>query len=183
MTLERGLAESCNAYFLALARVVAGSPEGMQAITRISGRYGLPSPFESTGNAIAAPDLIGLTPTWRVSPSALVRAYAVLLTEPLTPVTTRLRNGMRMAAAARGTASHVSIHAGGVLAKTGTAPCVASADEACIASGDGGVIVAFPAEEPTQLLLVRERATTGAEAAATAGAMLSLLEKSNAAAH
>lgn len=183
MTLERALAESCNAYFLALAREIAGSQDGAQAIAHIGNRYGLPSPVELTGRSITAADLIGLTATWRVSPPMLARAYAALLAEPLTPVTSRLRNGMRMAAARGGTASHVGIHAGGVLAKTGTAPCVASVDEPCAASGDGLAIVAFPAEEPIQLLLVRKRGTTGAEAAATAGAMLSLLEQNNAAVH
>lgn len=180
MTLERAVAESCNAYFLTLARAVAASPDGVLAMGRVSNRYGLPPPFGFDGGVVAAPDLIGLTTAWRVRPPALVRAYARLFAEPLTPVTARLREGMRMAAVGGGTASHVGRHAGGVLAKTGTAPCAASADEPCLANGDGGAIVAFPAEEPRQVLLVRERGTTGAEAAATAGAMLSLLEKSDA---
>jgi cell division protein FtsI/penicillin-binding protein 2 len=182
MTLERALAESCNAYFLTLARAVAGSDDEMRTMERIRTRFGLPLPVPSARASIAAPDLIGLTTAWRVTPSALASAYAVLLAEPATAVTSRLYDGMRMAAEAHGTAWRVGQHAGGVLAKTGTAPCIVSAQERCAVNGDGLVIVAFPAHEPSQLLLVRERATTGAEAAATAGTMLTVLEKSDAAA-
>lgn len=178
MTLERALGESCNAYFLALAREVAGSADERLALEHLQSRYGLPLPADPEGRSLAASDLIGITPVWGVSAHALIRAYAALVAGPTTAVTSRLREGMRMAAGVHGTAWRVGRHAGGVLAKTGTAPCVDSGEERCVANGDGLVIVAFPAEEPREILLVRERGTTGAEAAATAGAMLSVLEKS-----
>jgi hypothetical protein len=64
-----------------------------------------------------------------------------------------------------------------VLAKTGTAPCLPKL-EPCIADGDGLVVALTPAEQPTLLLLVRNRGTTGARAAEIAGEMLSRIEDS-----
>jgi len=88
--------------------------------------------------------------------------------------------GMKLAASANGTAARIGYHPGGVLAKTGTAPCVAEPSAPhCIASGDGLVVALFPAENPRLLLLVRQRGTTGATAAEVAGKMLSKIEAAN----
>lgn len=182
MTLERALAQSCNAYFLVLARELADSAAGRDALARVSTQFGLPAPpRDADGGPTAPAALIGLGPGWRVTPLALARAYAQLVSTPPTSVTARLLRGMRMAARAGGTANRIGAHDDGVLAKTGTAPCVATAAERCVADGDGLVIAAFPADHPTALLLVRERGTTGAETAAVAGRMLTLLEASRAA--
>ena len=175
MTLVPALAESCNAYFLALAQDVASG--GANALERVSAEYELPKPPAQKTAAM----LIGMTPEWRIPPVALARSYASLVLShndaAEREVIGRLRAGMRQAALPGGTASKVGSHPGSVLAKTGTAPCIAgSGDERCVANGDGLVMVIAPAESPRWVLLVRQRGTTGAHTAETAGKMLSSLE-------
>jgi cell division protein FtsI/penicillin-binding protein 2 len=176
--LERALAESCNAYFLALAREVPASE-----MNRVSAAYGLPAPpglGASSGGEGWAGMLIGVTPEWRVAPGDLAEAYARLATQAKDRDASleRVLTGMKMAAKAGGTASKVGSESkpGGVLAKTGTAPCVHD----CVATGDGLVVALAPAEEPRMLLLVRERGTTGAETAIVAGQMLASLRDARA---
>ena len=157
MTLTHAIAQSCNAFFLSLA----------QSIDPAAIPYLPPPPHDASPAT-----LIGLTPDWRISPVALAEAYSSLLAQPVSPTQTGILAGMHESAR-RGTANRIGAHPGGVLAKTGTAPCV---DKPCKASGDGLVISAFPAAHPTLLLLVRKRATTGAMTAAAAGPILSQLE-------
>ena len=182
--LERALAESCNAYFLALARDISASGSGVDAIDRVSASYGLPAPPRTGSNtdfagADALRVMIGVTPDWRVSPVALAGAYATLATQSNSEVVGLLRGGMKMAALPGGTAAKIGQHPGGVLAKTGTAPCVRE-PERCVANGDGLVVVLAPAENPRLLLLVRQRGTTGAQTAEVAGRMLARLEDAHA---
>ena len=182
--LERALAESCNAYFLALARDISTSGSGLDAIDRVSASYGLPAPPRAGSNtdfagADALRVMIGVTPDWRVSPVALAGAYATLATQSNSEVVGLLRGGMKMAALPGGTAAKIGQHPGGVLAKTGTAPCVRG-PEPCVANGDGLVVVLAPAENPRLLLLVRQRGTTGAQTAEVAGRMLARLEDAHA---
>jgi len=168
------LAESCNAYFLALARELSFG--GDEALQRVSAEYGLPKPPAPAKAAM----LIGVTPEWRIGPVALARAYAKLA-RANDPAADRLQAGMRAAALPGGTAARLGPHPGGALAKTGTAPCVADADEArCLANGDGLVVAIAPAENPRWVLLVRRRGTTGAVTAEIAGKMLASLESSHA---
>ena len=157
ITLTDAIAQSCNAFFLSLA----------QGIDAGSIPY-LPKP---PANA-SSETLIGLNPDWRISPEALATAYESLLSAPPNSTQTSILNGMRDSAR-HGTANRIGVHPGGVLAKTGTAPCV---DKPCKASGDGLVVAAFPATHPTLLVLVRKRATTGAMTAAAAAPILSQLE-------
>ena len=123
--------------------------------------------------------MIGATPEWRISPVTLAHAYAVLAARSDDEVVGRLLVGMKLAAGAGGTAAKIGAHHGGafggVLAKTGTAPCV-SGPEPCPVNGDGLVVALAPAEHPRLLLLVRERGTTGAQAAEVAGRMLAKIE-------
>ncbi len=157
ITLTDAIAQSCNAFFLSLARGIAPAE----------------IPFLPPSPANPSPEtLIGLTPDWRISPQALAGAYALLLADAASPIHTANLNGMRDSAR-RGTANRIGLHPGGVLTKTGTAPCI---DLPCKASGDGLVIAAVPAAHPTLLLLVRKRATTGAMTAAAAGPILAQLE-------
>jgi len=157
MTLPNAIAQSCNAYFLALARDL--DPAMIPY---------LPAPPPNS----SPETLIGLTSDWSISPSTLAQAYAALLTSPPSQTQKEIIAGMR-GSDSNGTASHIGPHRGGVLAKTGTAPCI---DLPCKASGDGLVIAAFPAGRPTLLLLVRKRATTGAMTASAAGRILTQLE-------
>jgi cell division protein FtsI/penicillin-binding protein 2 len=178
--LERALAESCNAYFLALARDISASSSGVDAIDRVSTSYGLPAPPRPGSNANfsgpgASRMMIGVTPDWRISPMALADAYATLATQSNSETVNLVLTGMKMAAWPGGTAARIGRHPGGVLAKTGTAPCV-QGPERCIANGDGLVVVLAPAENPRLLLLVRQRGTTGAQTAEVAGRMLARLE-------
>jgi cell division protein FtsI/penicillin-binding protein 2 len=157
MGVTEALAHSCNAYFLALAREL-----------RVSDIPYLPRPPEGASPAV----LVGLVGDWRMAPRALVEGYAAMLAAPGSPAIAQVRAGMR-GAAARGTAARVGVHPDGVLAKTGTAPCV---DRACVATGDGLVVVAVPAVHPTLVMLVRRRGTTGAMTAENAGRILTRLE-------
>ena len=195
VALEQAIAESCNAYFLALARDLSasgtgsGSGDGLVAIDRVSAAYGLPAPppdsITGQGELRIPRMLIGVTPEWRISPIALAHAYATLAAQSQSAFTSRLLRGMKLAAGPGGTASKVGRHPGGVLAKTGTAPCVPGADPdsgRCVANGDGLVVVLSPAENPELLLLVRQRGTTGAQTAEVAGQMLSRLEGNHASA-
>ena len=191
VALEQALAESCNAYFLALARDLsasgagtgAGSGDGLAVLDHVSASYGLPAPptdsVTGQGDLRIPRMLIGVTPEWRISPITLARAYAALVAQSQSVLASRLLSGMRLAAGPGGTASKIGRHPGGVLAKTGTAPCVPGATTGsgrCVANGDGLVVVLSPADHPELLLLVRQRGTTGAQTAEAAGQMLSLLE-------
>jgi cell division protein FtsI/penicillin-binding protein 2 len=176
--LERALAESCNAYFLALARDIAASRVGMDAIDHVSESYGLPRPPEA--GAAMAHTLIGVTPEWRMRPAALADAYAKLAAQADDQTVGSILAGMRLAAGSGGTAAGLGQQQERVLAKTGTAPCVADAGaERCIASGDGLVVVLAPAENPRLLLLVRQHGTTGAMTAVLAGRMLLQIERTD----
>lgn len=152
LTLTAAIAQSCNAYFLSLARDIP--PADIPY---------LPPPPNASPET-----LVGLNPAWRISPEAVANAYAELLANAPPPIVSGMRDSARL-----GTANRIGRHAGGVLAKTGTAPCV---DLPCKATGDGLVIAAVPAPHPTLLLLVRKRATTGAMTAAAANAILTQLQ-------
>ncbi len=158
LTLPEALAQSCNAYFLALARTLQRSEITLPAAPP-------PNPTPE--------DLIGLTPRWLLTPETLVRAYAQLLASPTTPA--QILAGMS-ASALTGTASRIGPHPGGVLAKTGTAPCIPAPNQPCRVSSDGLVLAAVPAHSPSLLLLVRRRATTGALTAAAANPILTKLK-------
>lgn len=178
MSLERALAASCNAYFLALARSIsaAGIP-GVEALQRVSDRYGLPAPPAP----VAPASLIGLSPEWRIFPLALARAYGLLATEAASnaQVGVQILAGLKLAAERGGTASKVGMPLDGVLAKTGTAPCLSALKpdaEHCVANGDGLVVLLAPADAPRLLLLVRKRGTTGSQTADVAGRMLARIQ-------
>ena len=143
--LTEALAQSCNAYFLALAKAVA--PEAM---ARTAIRYGLPVPDVQTPEA-----WIGLGSGWRVPPAALLRAYGRFDGSVLP--------GLRRSAE-RGTARACG---GDAYAKTGTGPCIHHPK----GRGDGYAVALFPAETPRFALLVSAHNRPGSEAARTAGEM------------
>jgi cell division protein FtsI/penicillin-binding protein 2 len=148
------LAQSCNAYFLNLARDVDANTLAVTAA-----KFGIPAP---RGNR--AEDRIGLGDTWRIPPIALVNAYAELAARHDESRVAEILSGMELAARS-GTAKAIGKN---VLAKTGTAPCVANRMHA----GDGFTIALAPAVAPRIALLVRVHGVTGAEAAKSVSPIL-----------
>ncbi len=160
---EDALAQSCNAYFLALAAGLDG--ERAQDTFR---SFGLTGP----GRNFDARTAIGLGSDWRESPLALAHAYLALLNSPDSTARALVLGGMRRAAA-RGTGASVDTTLGqdAALAKTGTAPCT----HPTRAQADGFAVVLVPAAEPRYLLLVRMHGATGGQTASEAASMLRAL--------
>jgi len=158
------ISSSCNSYFTELA-----SNTGGLQVTSTARRFGLNGPGVN-----ASPEaMAGRYGVWRESPESLVRAYAMLLGRRSQPAIQDIVQGMAESARV-GTAAGLT-HKGmrqNFLAKTGTAPCTHGEH----APGDGFVIVAWPADLPSYLLLVRQHGVPGAQTASLAGRMLRSLE-------
>ena len=148
------LAQSCNEYFLNLARGVDS-----QTLVSVARKFAIPAPENETPEA-----RIGLGTAWKISPLALARAYAELAARSSEPRVAQILDGLRLAAES-GTARAIGR---GRLAKTGTAPCVATKKDA----GDGFALVLDPADAPRIALLVRVHGSTGAAAAKIAAKRL-----------
>ena len=154
---REALANSCNAYFLNLAGRVDA-----HALEVVASRYEIPPP-----GSTSAATRIGLGEGWKISPAALLRAYVELSARRSDPKVADILTGLDLAAE-RGTARALGR---GVLAKTGTAACVARRRHA----GDGFTVVLDPAESPRIALFIRVHGVPGAEAAKTAARMLRML--------
>src|SRR5271166_6337216 len=124
------LANSCNAYFLELAKGVDA-----HSLAVVAAKFGIPPPMVETPEA-----RIGLGSDWQISPLALTRAYCELSSRSVEPRVAEILAGMKQAAES-GTASAVGR---GVIAKTGTAPCVAQRKH----KGDGFTLILEPADAP-----------------------------------
>ncbi|HLX41982.1 MAG TPA: penicillin-binding transpeptidase domain-containing protein [Bryobacteraceae bacterium] len=159
LVFRDALAQSCNAYFLNLAREVDPA-----TLAVVASKFGIPAPAADTAEA-----RIGLGKEWRISPLALARAYAELAARASESRVADILAGMRTAAR-NGTASALGRDSI-VLAKTGTAPCVAERNH----RGDGFTIVLDPADAPRTVLLVRVHGVPGAEAAKSAGHLMRAL--------
>jgi cell division protein FtsI/penicillin-binding protein 2 len=144
------LANSCNAYFLHLAKDVDA-----HSLAVVAAKFGIPPPVDETPES-----RIGLGRNWQISPVALTRAYCELASRAVEPRVAEILAGMKQAAES-GTASAIGR---GALAKTGTAPCAAQRKH----KGDGFTIVLQPAESPRLAILVRVHGVPGAEAAKSA---------------
>ena len=156
-------AVSCNSYFIKLA----GSVSATQVIA-VARRFGLNGP----GLQSSSEEMVGLHGVWLETPAAIARAYAELLRQRSQPGVRDIVEGMAQAprnGTARGLTAAAPEFA--VLAKTGTAYCTHQPH----APGDGFVVVAWPADAPRYLLLVREHGKPGAQAAFLAGRMLHAL--------
>lgn len=164
VALPQALAQSCNAYFLALGATLDA---GLACVS--FARFGLhpPSP------PLAPAAMIGLTDAWRETPFDLVRAYAALLSRNASHDYNEVVAGMHLAVrdgTARGAA--LAFGTADLLAKTGTATCC----HARTAPADGFTFVLYPSVAPRFLLLVRQHGHTGADTARHAGAILRSLE-------
>jgi cell division protein FtsI/penicillin-binding protein 2 len=150
MDFSAALANSCNAYFLRLARDVDA-----HSLAVVAARYGIPAPPVDTPEA-----RIGLGGDWQISPLALTRAYCELVSRSAEPRVAEILAGLKLAAES-GTAKAIGRDS---LAKTGTAPCVAKRKH----KGDGFTVVLAPADAPRIAILVRVHGVPGAEAAKSA---------------
>ncbi len=152
--ISQAIAQSCNAYFLTLAGHVP--LEDLQTIAR---RFGIGQPSIDSAEA-----KIGMGSSWRIAPVAMMRAYLSLVRRADDPAVAPLLTGMALSAKS-GTSKAIG---GGVLAKTGTAPCTHRRRM----PGDGYTIALYPPESPRFVLLVRAHGAPGALAAVTAAQML-----------
>jgi cell division protein FtsI/penicillin-binding protein 2 len=158
--LESAIADSCNAYFLALAKDL-----DRKRAKETWDRFGLKGPSRDASSE----SLIGLGSDWRESPMALATAYLRLSAGQGRSVQQRIMAGMQ-ASAKNGTAHGVddALGANAALAKTGTAVC----EHHPRGAADGFAVVLYPADQPRVLLLVRKHGATGAGTAVVAGEML-----------
>ncbi len=163
---REALAQSCNAYFLNLAREI---DPGTLAV--VAAKFGIAAP-----EVDSAETRIGLGGGWRISPLGLVHAYAELASRAGEPRVSEILAGLELAARS-GTASALGR---GTLAKTGTAPCagmgaahrIYATRYATSHATDGFTVVLAPADSPRIALLVRVHGVTGAEAAKSAARIL-----------
>jgi cell division protein FtsI/penicillin-binding protein 2 len=162
--IVQATAVSCNSYFTSLAGDVTANE-----VAGVARRFGLSGPPAD----VAPEGLVGKDGAWRESPDAIAHAYAELLRRHMQPGIRELVDGMA-AAARNGTAAGIAraVPHLPTLAKTGTGPCT----HVPRAVGDGFVVVAWPADAPRYLLLVRLHGRSGALAAELAGRMLHALE-------
>jgi cell division protein FtsI/penicillin-binding protein 2 len=159
LTFRKALAQSCNAYFLNLARGVDPA-----TLAVVASKFGISAPAADSAEA-----RIGLGQEWKISPLALAGAYAELAARASEPRVAEILAGMR-GAARNGTARAIGRDAT-VLAKTGTAPCIAARRH----TGDGFTVALDPADDPRIVLLVRVHGVPGAEAAKSAARVLRTL--------
>ena len=161
LRFAEALAQSCNAYFLNLARQV-----NTDALRVTAAKFAIPPPSAQTPEG-----RIGLGDAWRIAPLALTRAYLELAARRGEPHVDEILSGLALAAR-HGTASAIGA---GALAKTGTAECAGRKDVPRKDSGDGFALVLDPAEAPRVALLVRVHNVPGAEASKIAARMLRVI--------
>jgi Penicillin binding protein transpeptidase domain len=152
--LTTALAQSCNSYFVQLARLAS-----IDDVERTAQRYGLPFPEDTSPES-----LIGRYGHWRAKPVSTVLAYNELVHRRTDPSVAPVFNALRLCART-GTAAGVKAH---VAAKTGTAPCVHSRG----VLGDGLLVALFPEGSPEYVLLARAHGVPGAECARRVGPFL-----------
>ncbi len=161
--IVKAVAFSCNSYFVNLAGDIRATE-----VLGVAERFGLNGP----GDGANAEMMAGEHGVWRESPEKLAKAYAELIGSRSQPGVREIVEGMA-GSAKWGTASALASEVPQVsaLSKTGTAPCTHKER----APGDGFVLVAWPADSPQHLLLVRYHGHPGAQAAVVAGKMLHAL--------
>jgi hypothetical protein len=165
VALPSAIAYSCNSYFRALTAnmtAVDVSPTAM--------RFGLEPPAPET----VGPALAGLGNRWLISPLSMARAYLEFVRRRDQPGVSEILAGMAQSAK-QGTGAEVdrALPFPDALVKTGTAMCT----HANRAPGDGFTIAMSPSDDPQILLMVRVHGVPGAQAAKTAGQMLSRIER------
>jgi cell division protein FtsI/penicillin-binding protein 2 len=146
--IDAALANSCNAYFLALTRQV--SRAGLDAVSL---QYGLTAPDRMA----EAGQIIGLGSGWPQFPTAVMRAFGLMLRDARNPKTAQILQGMRQCSRL-GTARAIGFPC---YAKTGTAVCSHDAG----GQGDGFACAMYPPEQVRRVLLITRHNKTGAAVA------------------
>ncbi len=154
-TVCPALANSCNAYFLALA---AGIDRA--ALDSVCLEYQLSPPAAKS----TAASWIGLKEGWPQSAEPVLRAFRHLVQNRSNPAAGLALAGMELCAR-KGTGRGVELHC---FAKTGTAPC----SHTPAAEGDGFAVLIYPTDTPRLILLAAQHGTTGAHTAGLAGVLL-----------
>jgi cell division protein FtsI/penicillin-binding protein 2 len=163
--LPSAIAYSCNSYFRALTANMTAVE-----VSPTATRFGLePPPPETAGPALA-----GLGNHWLISPLSMARAYLEFVRRRNQPGVRQILGGMAQSAK-QGTGAAVdrALPFPDALVKTGTAMCTHTKR----APGDGFTIAMLPSDDPQILLMVRVHGVPGAQAAKTAGQMLSRIER------
>jgi len=172
--LVQAVAQSCNAYFLALSSGL--KPASVTAVLR---RYSI----YDVGEKVSPESLVGLGSAWKISPLRMLRAYAELARRRDQPGVAQVIQGMQISETSgtgSGVGSALRKNGSTALTKTGTAPCVHGAkgelhgDDAHRGSfaGDGYVVALYPAVDPQLAVMVRLHSAPGSKAAEVAGKML-----------
>jgi cell division protein FtsI/penicillin-binding protein 2 len=163
--LSSAIAYSCNSYFRMLTAKMNAADVSPTATS-----VGLEPPAPG----ITGPALAGLGNRWLISPLGMAHAYLELARRRDQAGVREILTGMAQSAE-QGTGSEVNraLAFSDALVKTGTAQCTHSRR----APGDGFTIVLAPSDDPRILLMVRVHGVPGAQAAKTAGQMLSHIER------
>ncbi len=154
--IVRALANSCNAYFDALAAHVPFAD--MAAVAQ---RFSLAPPPEEAPPAA----YVGRAGLWKLEPLEIARAYAALASNAEAEIV--LQGLAECARSGTGRAVHEG------LAKTGTAPCIHEPK----APGDGYVIAMDRGGAAPRVLLVRVHGVPGAVAATTAAEIMRIVHQ------
>ena len=154
-TIVPALANSCNAYFLALA---AGIDRA--ALANVCLEYELSPPAAAS----TPTSWVGLKEGWPQSAEPVLNAFHRLAQNRSNPAAGVALAGMELCAR-KGTAKAAALHC---FAKTGTAPC----SDMPPAEGDGFVVLIYPTDTPRLVLLAEQHGTTGAHTAGLAGDLL-----------
>lgn len=137
------IAQSCNAYFLRLARAVTH-----QDVLLVASQYHLDPPSTDTPEA-----RIGIGRGWMATPASLAAAYLAVANHPKDPGVGVVLEGLRQCART-GTGKAAG---SGVLAKTGTSVCV----HRPASNGDGWAIGLYPEVSPRYAVLARVHGVPG----------------------
>jgi cell division protein FtsI/penicillin-binding protein 2 len=159
--LTTAVAYSCNSYFEALSAQLSA-----QEVSSTATRFGIEPPQSLATGA----GLVGIGRQWLISPARMSRAYLELVRRREQPGVRKIVDGMLLSGR-QGTGAAVdhALRYGEALVKTGTAPCTHEQR----APGDGFAVALWPADAPRVLLLVQVHGVPGAQAAKTAGEILS----------
>ncbi len=163
LNMVQAIAHSCNAYFLQLAAQLQTDQVAAEAT-----RFQIGSPPARSPSTT----LIGLGADWKIEPLRMAQAYGKLAQQRTEPGAAPLLRGMALSTKeGTGHAVGQALEDANALVKTGTAPCVHGVEW----SGDGYVLMLYPADSPRLTLLVRVHGAPGAEAAKTGAQMLRLV--------